>query len=117
MYLPIYVYLYLSIHVSVYRNAVLWHLYRPVWREPVRVILRNSNLTVFSSPPPGCGAIVGLVLNVLDQYNVTPLADCHLTHHRLVEAIKCAYGQRAHLADPAFVNTSGVSTRARVCVG
>ncbi|XP_042208204.1 scoloptoxin SSD14-like [Homarus americanus] len=69
--------------------------YRPVWKDPVRVNLQHGGFTMYSSPSPSSGLVLGFILNVLDEYGLTPdsLNDQNvvLTHHRVAEAMKWAY--------------------------
>ncbi|KAK3728893.1 hypothetical protein QZH41_010184 [Actinostola sp. cb2023] len=69
----------------------------------------------YSAAPPGSGAVMGLILNILKGYNMTASArkDTNtsiLTYHRIVEAFKFAYAYRALLGDPDYVNLTGVLT-------
>ncbi|KAG7154169.1 Glutathione hydrolase 1 proenzyme-like [Homarus americanus] len=68
---------------------------RPVWKDPVRVNLQHGGFTMYSSPSPSSGLVLGFILNVLDEYGLTPdsLNDQNvvLTHHRVAEAMKWAY--------------------------
>ena len=83
-------------------------LFRVKWKDPVKVEL-GGNLTLFSMPPPGSGALLAFILNILakdlkpskttDAYKIS---QDHLTYHRIAEAFKHAYAQRSHLEDPAF---------------
>ena len=58
----------------------------------------NDGLKLFTVPPPGAGAILGFVLNVMRHYDVK--CDKTLMYHRLVEAFKFAYAYRSRLGDP-----------------
>ena len=72
------------------------------WEEPVSVDLGNG-LRMHSTKPPGSGAILGFILNILQNYNFSPenlLKDPALLYHRIIEAFKWAYGQRSNLGDP-----------------
>lgn len=71
--------------------------------EPLRGTFRN--MTVFSMPPPSSGAVLQLIIGILDLYNMTPKDFGLLSYQRTIEAFKFAYGQRTHLADPTFVST------------
>ncbi|KAK9504403.1 hypothetical protein O3M35_010743 [Rhynocoris fuscipes] len=82
--------------------------YSPEWIEPVSVKLHGGE-TVYSVPPPGSGAILTLILSILDGYNITAqrndsYKDDILMIHRMVEAFKFAYAKRMELGDPKFVN-------------
>ncbi|XP_076344411.1 scoloptoxin SSD14-like [Tachypleus tridentatus] len=75
--------------------------YTPHWKELVRVHLRN-NLTLYSVPPPGSGALLGFVLNILDEYKFDetsfpdPPRDAK-NYHRLVETYKHAFSKLSRL--------------------
>ena len=76
------------------------------WEDPVSIDLGNG-LQMHSTKPPGSGAILGFILNILQNYNFSPgknlLQDRDqqaLLYHRVVEAFKWAYGQRSNLGDP-----------------
>jgi gamma-glutamyltranspeptidase/glutathione hydrolase/leukotriene-C4 hydrolase len=55
-------------------------------------------------PPPGGGAVLALIFNILDGYKFKSDDLNALGYHRIVEAFKFAYGQRLHLGDPLTVN-------------
>ncbi|ROT68616.1 Gamma-glutamyltranspeptidase 1 [Penaeus vannamei] len=62
---------------------------------------------------PGSGLILGFILNILDEYGLTPesIDDSNivLTHHRITEAMKWAYAKRTELGDADFVDMSGLT--------
>lgn len=83
-----------------------------MWRDPIAVRLHGD--TLYTSPPPGSGALLAFILNILDGYNMTEdsiqnLSNTTLTFHRLVEAFKFAYAKRTELGDPDFVDVTDVS--------
>jgi gamma-glutamyltranspeptidase/glutathione hydrolase/leukotriene-C4 hydrolase len=83
------------------------------WDEPIAINLRGK-MTLFSSPPPGSGILLGFILNILDGYNLTSesIKDINstiLTYHRIIEAFKFAYARRTELGDGDFVNITNVS--------
>lgn len=49
------------------------------------------------------GTIALSALNILSGYDMSNATNLNISTHRLVEAIKFAYGQRGELADPAFI--------------
>lgn len=69
------------------------------------LISQFSGLQVLGASPPSSGAVVAMVLNILEGYNWTVKDFGGLTYHRIVEAIKFAYAQRMLLADPNFNST------------
>jgi gamma-glutamyltranspeptidase/glutathione hydrolase/leukotriene-C4 hydrolase len=71
------------------------------------MIKLSGNLTAYSVPAPGAGPVIALMLNVLDDF--IPAADIVTTHHRIIEAMKWAYGQRTRMGDPHFVDIEDVS--------
>jgi gamma-glutamyltranspeptidase/glutathione hydrolase/leukotriene-C4 hydrolase len=62
-----------------------------------------KDMTVFGVPPPCSGAVLQLILSILDLFNMTPSDYGLLSYQRTIEAFKFAFAQRTHLADPAFV--------------
>ncbi len=78
--------------------------YRPVEREPVRGTYQGYEIV--SMPPPSSGGVhVIQMLNILEGYDLKKLGqDSADTIHRLVEAMRRAYADRAKfLGDPDFV--------------
>jgi len=76
--------------------------YRVEWQEPIRVLLNSTKMTLLSVPPPGSGAVLAAILNIMQNYDGMNQTDL-LFYHRLVESYKWAYGARSHLGDPADV--------------
>ncbi len=78
--------------------------YHPVEREPVRGTYLGYD--IFSMPPPSSGgAHVIQMLNILEGYDLKKLGhNTADTIHRLVEAMRRAYADRAkYLGDPDYV--------------
>jgi gamma-glutamyltranspeptidase / glutathione hydrolase len=78
--------------------------YRPVEREPVRGTYLGYEIV--SMPPPSSGGVhVIQMLNILEGYDLAKLGhNTADTIHRLVEAMRRAYADRAkYLGDPGFV--------------
>ncbi|XP_011696819.1 PREDICTED: gamma-glutamyltranspeptidase 1-like isoform X2 [Wasmannia auropunctata] len=73
--------------------------YRPVWRKPVA--LKMGNLTIYSAPPPGSGAILTFIMNVFRR--LLPIDNENAMWQRIVETFKWAYARRTELGDPDFV--------------
>jgi gamma-glutamyltranspeptidase/glutathione hydrolase/leukotriene-C4 hydrolase len=74
--------------------------YNATWAEPVALELlpASLNLTLYSVPPPGSGAVLAAILNIMQQSNDSD--EDALFYHRLVEAFKFAYAARSRLGDP-----------------
>lgn len=55
-------------------------------------------------PPPGGGLLLAMIMKILDGLNLDKLGSADpLTYHRMLEAMKHAFGQRTKLGDPNFV--------------
>lgn len=85
---------------------------RALWMDPITAKFENED-TLYTSPPPGSGAILSFILGILDGYhfNRSSIEDINatvLTYHRIVEAYKYAYAKRTELGDTNFVNISEV---------
>ncbi|XP_029177742.1 glutathione hydrolase 1 proenzyme-like isoform X1 [Nylanderia fulva] len=74
--------------------------YRAIWKKPIS--LKMGNLTFYSAPPPGSGAILMLILNIL--HRVLPANNENIIWQRIVETFKWAYARRTELGDPDFVD-------------
>ncbi|XP_069703109.1 scoloptoxin SSD14-like [Periplaneta americana] len=74
--------------------------YRVRWEEPVTAKLKNG-ITMYSVLPPGSGIILGLILNILDNFVYND--DKTKQSQRIVEAFKHAYGRKTRIGDPGFV--------------
>ncbi|KAK4699938.1 hypothetical protein P7C70_g6314, partial [Phenoliferia sp. Uapishka_3] len=77
--------------------------YTAMIREPVNITYRGSR--IFSTVAPSSGAVVLSALKIFEGYqaNYTDSdPEINVTTHRLVEATKFGYGQRATYGDPAF---------------
>ena len=58
--------------------------YRVHWVEPAKVHLSSLDMTFYSIPPPGSGAIMAYILNIIDNYNFGPEDDGPLLYHRYI---------------------------------
>jgi len=80
--------------------------YQTEVRPPV-VSRLLSDLTVYGVPPPGSGALVAFILNILEGYNGTS-GDDITDAQRIVESFKFAYAKRTYLGDENFVNVTAI---------
>lgn len=72
-------------------------------REPVSITYRGHKLTTITAP--SSGAVALSALNILDGYDDFGLLENkNISTQRLNEALRFAYGQRAELGDPSFVD-------------
>ncbi|XP_076359107.1 scoloptoxin SSD14-like [Tachypleus tridentatus] len=81
-------------------------------KDAIPIQLRDGE-TLYTVPPPGCGTLVGFILNILAGFNITyndvkDVKSSVLTYHRMVEAFKYAYAERTYLGDEDFVNVTKV---------
>lgn len=86
--------------------------FRAIWSDAIQVQLRQD--TLYLIPPPGSGALLGFILNVLQGYNFTSDAinginNTVLTYHKIIETFKYAYAKRTELGDPNFNNLTEVN--------
>ncbi|ADP71646.1 gamma-glutamyltransferase [Rhodomicrobium vannielii ATCC 17100] len=89
--------------------------YKPVEREPVRGIYNGYEIV--SMPPPSSGGVhVIQMLNILEGVDLKALgSESADTYHRLIEAMRRAYADRAkYLGDPDFVTVpvAGLTNKA-----
>jgi gamma-glutamyltranspeptidase/glutathione hydrolase/leukotriene-C4 hydrolase len=106
------------VETNVFRPGILTladlENYRPVVRDAT--VTTYHGLQLFSAPPPASGAVLSLILNILELYNFscaegrTLLAD-----HRIVEAMKFGYGHRTLLGDPCCGEEPGTCVNATLC--
>ena len=74
--------------------------YHPQLQPPLNISLA-SNLTLLTQPPPGSGAVLAAILNIMSHYETgSGEADVQFYHH-LVESFKWSYGARTQLGDPS----------------
>ncbi|XP_012258979.2 glutathione hydrolase 1 proenzyme [Athalia rosae] len=83
-------------------------LYRAKWASPISTKLSTGE-TLHTVGPPGGGAILAFLLNVLDGYRFGPssLSTQNVTlttYHKIIEAFKFGFALRTKLADPAYVD-------------
>lgn len=76
--------------------------YKPLLKDAIAIPINQDIL--YSVPPPGSGAVLGLILNILKGYkftadNMTDLTSAVLNFHRMTEAFKYAYAERTKLGD------------------
>ncbi|XP_059155209.1 glutathione hydrolase 1 proenzyme-like isoform X1 [Physella acuta] len=78
------------------------------WDKPTEMHL-PGDICVYSVPPPGSGPVLSYILSILSGYKFSPESistdeESILTHHRIIEAMKFAYGKRTELGDSNFVD-------------
>ena len=71
---------------------------RVLFGESVSTVL--GHYTLHSFPPPGSGAVLIYILNIMKRYNISPGDDVPVLYHRMAEAFKWAYAERTKLGDP-----------------
>ena len=71
---------------------------RVLFGESVSAVL--GRYTLHSFPPPGSGAVLVYILNIMKRYNISPGNDIPMLYHRMAEAFKWAYAERTKLGDP-----------------
>ena len=59
-----------------------------------------SGYTIHSTPVPSGGPLLLFLLNVMDEYGLSPSSDVNLTYHRLIEAFKYGFALRTLTGDP-----------------
>ncbi|KAB0792869.1 hypothetical protein PPYR_14828 [Photinus pyralis] len=76
--------------------------YRPLWGAPISTTLPNQH-TLYSVAPPGSGAILILILNMLNGLLDVKNIETVENWHRIIESFKFGYGRRTEMGDPNFV--------------
>ncbi|KAL5277598.1 hypothetical protein ACFFRR_002681 [Megaselia abdita] len=74
------------------------HNYHIKWEVPTVAQLQGK-YTAYSSPLPGSGSVLALILNMMNNLLTN---DQNLLWHHIVESFKHGYGLRTHLGDPDF---------------
>lgn len=79
--------------------------YKVKWMDSVPIRLGND--TMYITPPPSSGILLGFIMKILDGYkfnadSISSINSTVLTYHRIVEAYKWAYGKRTEIGDPDF---------------
>ncbi|XP_078033870.1 glutathione hydrolase 1 proenzyme [Augochlora pura] len=72
--------------------------YTVKWRTPIQT--KIGNMTVVTAPPPGSGAILTFIMNLL--HGLIPTTNENVMWQRFVESFKWAYAKRTQLADPDY---------------
>ncbi|XP_055911963.1 scoloptoxin SSD14-like isoform X2 [Eupeodes corollae] len=72
--------------------------YNVTWDPPVVVDL-SSEYTMYTTPLPSSGAVLGMIMNIVKGYDHKNES---LYWHQVVESFKHAYGQRTKLGDMHF---------------
>ncbi|XP_063904513.1 scoloptoxin SSD14-like isoform X3 [Zophobas morio] len=86
--------------------------YEAQWMDPIVVELRNHE-KLYSVPPPGSGALLAFIMNILDGFKFKPsdidgVQNTVETYHKIIEAFKYAYARRTELGDTSFVNITNL---------
>lgn len=82
--------------------------YSPRVYQALEVRMSERNMTMFGVRPPGSGALLGFILNIMSGYkDLYPEAtrteqDAALFFHRLIESFKFAYAKRMQMGDEQF---------------
>lgn len=77
--------------------------YKPVWRDPIHLAHRDYD--VYTMPPPSSGGVVLEMLGMLSSGRIAGLGvDSPPYLARLIEVMRQGFIDRAHYADPTFVN-------------
>lgn len=77
--------------------------FQPKWGKPIESKLFN-NESLFTFPLPATGHIITYILNILNGYNFQDHSleyhnDDKLFYHRIIEAFKYGFAQRAKIGD------------------
>ncbi|XP_026669040.1 glutathione hydrolase 1 proenzyme-like isoform X3 [Ceratina calcarata] len=72
--------------------------YKVKWSKPINTTF--GVFTMYTAPPPGSGAILAFILNVLE--GIIPSSNENVMWQNIVETFKWAYARRNELADPDY---------------
>jgi len=79
--------------------------FQAVERPPLKT--KVGGLTMMTTPTPGSGALIALIMKIMDGFKWGPkdLKDHPaLTYHRMVEAMKFGYAPYSFMGDPRYNN-------------
>ncbi|KAI4112950.1 MAG: hypothetical protein LQ345_005975 [Seirophora villosa] len=76
--------------------------YTAVIRKPASITYRDYKLTACSAPSGG-GVVLSVMKTIEGYPDIGDPSSLNLSTHRLDEAMRFAYGERANLGDPLFV--------------
>jgi len=85
--------------------------FRVQWTDPLSIPI-HGHFTLYATPPPGSGLLLGFILKVLSGYAMNPASigsteETTKTYHRVVEAFKHAFAYRTQLGDPSDESIAG----------
>ncbi|KAJ3644635.1 hypothetical protein Zmor_022352 [Zophobas morio] len=84
--------------------------YKPEWKTPIQMDLPCGQ-TLYTSPLPGCGLVLALILNILQDFLDLSHPSSTNNFSKIVESFKFAFGQRTKLADLNFADFSTLIRR------
>lgn len=86
--------------------------YKVKWMDSIPIKIQYND-TMYITPPPSSGILLGFIMKILSGYNFSPesisspfVNTTVQTYHRIIEAFKFAYGKRTQIADPSFNDLS-----------
>lgn len=86
--------------------------YRTSWEDPVKAEVPGTEFSLYSSPPPGSGAILAGILGLVGGYRPSPRDRRNpLAWHRFVESCKFAYARRTLMGDWSHNSTSPLAAQ------
>ncbi|KAJ3652515.1 hypothetical protein Zmor_018472 [Zophobas morio] len=81
--------------------------YTPLWLTPIPFQL-PYNQTLHAAPLPGSGLILGLIMNILNDF-LDPSEPTSVTNwQRVIESFKFGFAKRTELGDPDFVDVTEI---------
>ena len=82
------------------RRTTFLFLFSVKWQQP-QVTRLSNGYKVYSSPPPGSGAITESIIKMFDSFGFSTKRSSEKdVYLKLLECFKFAYAQRSKLGDP-----------------